>query len=77
MERKSSESIYPVAVGLDSNFRQDVWVRHLHGNGVGALCPPVSVKLENVGVCWISLMLCIGGGVVRHRVTRTLDWVSL
>lgn len=47
-ERKSIESIYPLAVGLDSNFRQDVRIRHFHGYWIGALCPPVSVKLENV-----------------------------
>lgn len=52
-----------MAVGLDSNFRQDVWVCHFHGYGIGALCPPVSMKLENVCVCWISLLLCMGGGV--------------
>lgn len=40
-----------MAAGLDSNFRQDVWIRHFHGYGIRALCPPVSVKLENV--CWI------------------------
>lgn len=50
-EWKSSERIYPLAAGLDSNFRQDVRVRHFHGYGIRALCPPVSVKLENV--CWI------------------------
>lgn len=48
LERKSSESIYPLAAGLDCNFGQDVWIRHFHGYGIGALCPPVSVKLENV-----------------------------
>lgn len=52
-----------MAVGLDSNFRQDVWVCHFHGYGIGALCPPVSMKLENVCVCWVSLLLCMGGGV--------------
>lgn len=45
LERKSSERIYPLAAGLDSNFRQDVWIRHFHGYGIGAFCPPVSVKL--------------------------------
>lgn len=50
-EWKSSERIYPLAAGLDSNFGQDVRVRHFHGYGIRALRPPVSVKLENV--CWI------------------------
>lgn len=63
LERKSSERIYPMTVGLDSNFRQDVWVCHFHGYGIGALCPPVSMKLENVCVCWTLLLLCMGGGV--------------
>lgn len=60
-----------------------MWIRHFHGYGIGALCPPVSVKLENVFVCWISLLLFAhgwreGGRAVggRHRVTRTLEWVS-
>lgn len=25
-----------------------MWIRHFHGYGVGPLCPPISVKLENV-----------------------------
>lgn len=60
-----------MAAGLDSNFRQDVWIRHFHGYGIGALFPPVSVKLENVFVCWISLLLCIrwreGGQAQSHE----------
>lgn len=52
-----------MAVGLDSNFRQDVWVCHFHGYGIGALFPPVSMKLENVCVCWVSLLSCMGGRV--------------
>lgn len=59
-KRKSSERIYPMTVGLDSNFRQDVWVCHFHGYGIGALCPPVSVKLENVW-CLLDFIVAVHG----------------
>lgn len=59
LERKSSESIYPLAAGLDSNFGQDVRIRHFHGYGVGALFPPVSVKLENV-FCLLDFIVVHG-----------------
>lgn len=74
---KSDRSIYPVAVGLDCNFRQDVWIRHFHGYRIGALCPPVSVKLENVWfVGWQIVLLCmVKGSGGRHRVTRALERV--
>lgn len=79
-EWKSSERIYPLAAGLDSNFRQDVRVRHFHGYGIRALCPPVSVKLENV--CWIFHSgLCGwksgGWGAGGGTATRTSEWVSI
>lgn len=50
-EKGRAVSIYPLAAGLDSNFGQDVRVRHFHGYGIRALRPPVSLKLENG--CWI------------------------
>lgn len=68
LERKSSESIYPVAVGLDSNFRQDVWIRHFHGYGIGALFPPVSMKLENV--------FCLLDFIVVHGWKGSGRWVG-
>lgn len=54
-----------------------MWIRHFHGYGIGALCPPVSVKLENV-FCLLDLIVVVHRwrGVGRHRVTRTLEWVS-
>lgn len=35
-------------------------IRHFHGNGIRALRPPVSVKLENGGLDF-SVWFCVGG----------------
>ena len=52
-----------LAVGLDSNFRQDVGICHFHGYWVGAFFSSVSVKLENVCSCLLLLFSVWGYGV--------------
>lgn len=49
-------------------------IRHLHGDRIRALCPPVSVKLENVFL-FVGFSLVVhgwggggaGGGAQRHK----------